>query len=321
MSVKMQFAALGEALASDLRDLSPYNMAAIAGYGRVGGYAPDYAELRRDVFEYFDVCRSALDSADFAGAYDLPPLVRNRTMVERFFLEERDTLLSALRNLMRAAGAASETRLSAQLSVAEPMVKDQFTYLLRRAGVKIEPAGARSPAGARNKAAAPEAVYVASRLPAELGEQISDRLLDSGFEPIGPGAEQRGGRVELDIVRASAQLARASGGVFGVRARAAAPSRALTARLTTASEAPRRAAHRAAREMQRPAPLGGLIELSLAERRIAPQMMIVATPGASVDAPARLERKPALAVKHDAMDASELQRFDALASETLRTRR
>ncbi len=326
MSVKLQFAALGQALADDLRAFSPYKMASIAGYGRVGGYAPAYSELRRDVFEFLDVCRNVLaDGVDFGRAFELPPLVRKRMMVERFFLEERDALVGALSNVASAARAASDVRLMARFAAVDPMLKDQFAYLLRRAGVKLEPTNARRDAtlGARSRpsdASGRRPVYVSNRAQRVVEERVSERLVDARPAP----AAERGRRRSLfDVPLANDLLARAALGVAGAP-RDDAESAAESAR----AEAPdtRRASKRdnpaaPIEPAGAAAPLGGLLELSAAERQRASQMLMLSAPSAADRASASLDGGPVGGVKRGAMDAGDVRRLEKAASETLRQRR
>lgn len=179
MSIRAQFAALGEALTDDLRTLSPYQMAAIAGYGRVKGYAPVYAELRVDIFEFLDICRDTLDGLDFSAPDDLPPLVRHRMMCERFFIQERDTLTRALISVIRRARSASEAMIAGSFAAADPMRRDQLGYLLRRANVSVEQAPKGRPATPQSRR---KPVYVTTHFSPELGDHVAKRLYDTDHE-------------------------------------------------------------------------------------------------------------------------------------------
>ncbi|MCI4664006.1 MAG: hypothetical protein MRY74_04720 [Neomegalonema sp.] len=135
MSIKLQFAALSDALAEELQSFTAYAMASMVGYGRVGGYTPGYLALKHDIFAFFEICAATLEQPDFRRAYKLRRLVVNRMMVERFFEDERNALADALDSMSLAIDATTETSLEAQLRAAQPDLTDRFGYLLRRAGV------------------------------------------------------------------------------------------------------------------------------------------------------------------------------------------
>lgn len=293
MSVKVRLAALGEALAEDLRGYTPYKMATIAGYGRIGGYSRDYQELKRDIREFCDVSRNALPEANVAAADALPPLVRNRLMKERFFAHERDALLSVLGSIVEAARRAPEAQVAASFAAKGQMAADQLGYLLRRAGVKLEPAQARRDAPLGR----PKTATVAKTPPVPKTAPVPKSAPAQKIAAPSASNADFGDQLHLSGFEAQARRAAVTG--------RAALGRGSNLRLVVAPK-------RGAPSVGRAATRDTLLELSAANRHSPLAQASYTAPRGAVEA-ARERHGPA--------ETTDLSRLNAAALDVLRSRR
>lgn len=284
MSLKPQLIELIAAQIEDLRALSPYAMASMAEYGKVGGYAPAYLELKRDVFGCFQLCSRLFPGVPVQSPDDLPPLAPNRMMSEIFFEDERGALVGALRRLASALGQISDGAYIEQERRMPPEAREALDWLLDRAGIDPE-----VPRGVGTAPSRGQDVFVSSRFPRRLGDQIADVLLSAGLNPI-----RAGGAPVEEVVSGCV------GGVFGVLVD---PNEGLSARRDDA-----RGLDRAFME--------NLAEISSAERRLRRNLVIVTGAHAIERLPNELREKPLFQVKSSVMDSQELSRFSTFAART-----
>lgn len=283
MPFKQQLSALIEILIEDLRALSPYSMASMAEYGKVGGYAPDYLDLKQDVLDLLELWLGLFPEADMRAANDLPPLVPNRMLNEAFFERERERLLMTAQRLDAEVRRLSPEALAARARTLDPRGRRGFQRLLQRSGVEL--------VASSGSAAAPgDRIYVSSRYAPTLGGQVSQYLRQNGFEPLPAPAAGA-----ADLAGAEKLIRHCVGGVFSlIQERDGAGARL---------PAERALSH-------------GLAEVSMAERRFAGNLVIIAGRDMMDHLPRQVLAREVFTVKNSRMDDYELALFGALAAKT-----
>lgn len=293
MRLKPLLTELIAALIEDLSALSPYAMAEMAEYGKVGGYAPAYRELKRDALGCFQLCQHLFPGAPMITAQSLPALVPNRIMSESFFEDERDQLIRGLGSLARALDGVSPSAFAEGEIAMSPEMREALLWLLDRAGIDANP---NSPRDAITAPSRGGDIFVSSRLPRRLGDQISDVLARAGLTPVRPS----GGPIE-PLIR------RCVGGIFGVLVD---PNEGLRA----TREAPARRPLDPTR--YDPELADDFAEISVADHSLNHNVMIVTREQAVGMLPTELRKMPLLTVKSAFMNPHELSMFSSLAAKT-----
>lgn len=291
MSFKKLSRALAEALIEDLSRFTPFSMAVMSEYGRVGGYAETYLELKLDILGFLDLCAELRLQLDLRAVEDLPELVPDRLMREEFFIYEQATLIHALQDAELALGAAAEGQLEAQARALDRDFRRRFDQMLYRSGLDPdEILGQRrsdAPRGAR--------IYVTSRYSARLLDQVCGFLAESGLDPI---VAPTGGAGQFDLDRAAREMDGCAGGVFGVTR----PDLAAT----------RQSGELASEKLI----ADTMAEISLAERRMGRRQMILAQERLAALLPDLVRNRPIMTMRDIAMDEIEFSLFKTVASRT-----
>lgn len=287
MSFKTLAVALAEALIEDLLPFTPYSMAVMADYGKVGGYAATYVEVRDDAEAFLDFC-GALQLRERVSVPVLPELVLDRLMREEFFLAEQDALLDALKRAASALRTEAEAPLEHRARRLDREQRRMFDRLLHRGGIDPsmvlnEPQSAH-PGG--------EKIYVASRHSVRLRDQICSYLADTGRDPV-LAPESIDGAFDPDL--AARDMARCVGGVFGLTPPKFGGSAGipLDERLASTFD-----------------------EILLAEGQLGRRLMILAQEKVATRLPERLRDKPLFTMREQEMDDTELSLFKTVASRT-----
>ncbi|MEL6979380.1 MAG: hypothetical protein AAGM38_11980 [Pseudomonadota bacterium] len=321
--------ALAAALIEDTEPFAPYAMARMTDYGKVAGYASAYAEVRRDVLDFLDLCDAlALDGRQ-ARALSAPPgLTQKRLFNEAVFEREKDALLVLLRGAAGAIEAAPAAMVAERYAALRGGYHKAFEELLDRSGLDAAspsgPAHGEAGIGAATRdepapksreapsvdpaleTAAAEAfgaargkIYVSSRYSTGLRDQIATVLADAGLDPVTPGGAQAAGSV--DFSKLERDLRDCAGGVFGLLP----PTHGAIEALSTAERG----------EGANPlAP--GLAEIALAERRMGRKVMILAQKGLVSQLPPRLRQQQIFTLNDREMNARELSHFRSVAART-----
>lgn len=286
MSFKSLAVALAEALAEDLSPFSAFSMASMAEYGKVGGYADPYLEVKRDALAFLDLCAAIGLPSGLRDVEALPNLASNRLMNEGFFDRERETLMTALAIAEAALRSEPDDALSRRHGALEGSLRRRFEVLVHRSGLDPEALTAPVRSGPSDK------IYVSSRWSSRLRDQLADCLSDAGLDPIlsadAPSAAQ-------DLDQAARHMRACGGGVFALTppdATQGAPS------LTDGALA------------------SGVAEISIAERQLGRRLMILAQERLVPRLPERLRDKPIFTLANGAMDEIELSLFRTVASRT-----
>ena len=287
MSFKILAVALAEALIEDLHAFTPFSMAVMADYGKVGGYAQPYLEVRDDAEAFLDFC-GALQLRDRVAPPNLPDLVVDRLMREEFFVAEQTDLLDALKRAASALRAEAEAPLEHRARKLDRDQRRLFDRLLRRGG--IDPAMVLSEPHAA--LAGGEKIYVASRHSVRLRDQICNYLSDAGRDPVLAPESIDG---VFDPALAARDMALCVGGVFGLTPPKFSGSAGipLDDRLATTFD-----------------------EIFLAEGHLGRRLMILAQEKVASRLPARLRDKPIFTMREQEMDDTEFSLFRTVASRT-----
>ena len=137
MSFKKLSCALSEALIEDLHPFTPYSMAFMSDYGKVGGYASAYLEVKRDAEGFLHLCRS-LGVLEATHAPVLHELVADRLMREEFFRDEQMALIGALQKMASALRGAPATELEQRARALHRDERTRFDRLMLRSGIDPE---------------------------------------------------------------------------------------------------------------------------------------------------------------------------------------
>lgn len=168
-------------LVDELRAHSPFTMARLAEYGKVGGYATRYAALRAEISEVCFALADALPAFDPGPLKRLPPPPVRRILVETFFLDEQTALIGVLADA-KAAVAATPT----------VVFEEALMRLDRRRAARLEEAIGRS--GVRSALPPPEPQSPRPARPAQTPEKRPEPRL----APDAPPPRRLAGRVGRD---------------------------------------------------------------------------------------------------------------------------
>ena len=287
MSFKMLAAVLAEALIEDLQPFTPFTMAVLADYGKVGGYAPDYIEVKRDATAFLALC-DTLGLRNAQPPFDLPELVADRLIKEDFFHAELDALQSALKQAASAIRTEDPRELERRARALDAGSRSLFDHLLHRGGIDPNELLSRPP----GPFVGGEKIYVASRHSARLRDQICGYLSDRGLNPI-VAAETRAGLLDAD--RAQRDMSECSGGVFGLTP-------------------PKHTAHGAIPLDHRLAV--AIDEILLAETKLDRKLLILVQERMAEKLQDRLRDKPVFTMRDREMDEVEFSLFQSVASRT-----
>ncbi|MEM9725436.1 MAG: hypothetical protein AAF909_08245 [Pseudomonadota bacterium] len=321
MSFKLRASALAQALIEDLQQFTPFGMAAMSEYGKVGGYAPGYQEVRADALDFLDLCHAASFRAGAEETARLPEITPGRAFNEAFFARERETIASGLHAAQTELSATSDDGVHRAFIGLEDEYQRHFEFLLHRSGldapdlaasdadraVLAESGGPFAGAGLSpgSEAGGPARVYVSSRYSAQLTDQIAEVVAQFGLDPVITPASG-----SLDLAKVERDLRECVGGVFGLLT----PEQGADGAAPAASP-PRPGATLGAAFGER-ALSPGLAEVALAERHMGRHLMILAQREIVPRLPTRLRSRPIFTLRRRSMDPTEFSEFKSVAAQT-----
>lgn len=267
---------LCDALRSELRQFSAFDMATITEYGYVGGYDPDYEALKEDVLVFFDVYSRLRPGVDISVEEYLPPLKRNREMVKSFFERERQVLMSALNQVAEDATAVEDAPMRAAAE-RNPRASAALSALMERADVQFD---------LPSEGVGDACIYVSVRRDSPLTSAVRDVVQAAGLSPLSPRRPLSEKHSDTDWIALKRMIERCDGAIISV---------IIEDGATVTPDALKPGGRLAA----------AALEIAIAEAHFPDRLILIAKQSDVAALPPSLRSKPIFAVDGDSLGADE----------------